>query len=96
MRIAVGASVPSVHSPRNLWMIRKFIGENGFCINVVHIDHRQATTDMVSGYAKEIIVIQQQEVLYSTYIIEYARKKNGVHISYNKAWRAKEKCIYVN
>ncbi|XP_062020985.1 uncharacterized protein LOC133737456 [Rosa rugosa] len=70
--------------------VRKFHNEHSCSLDIIHRDHRQASSSLIGQYVKSKFEGGTSRIYRPRDIIDDARVQLGVNMGYNKAWRARE------
>ena len=77
----------------NLFEVTRYVNEHTCSLQYVTGDHRQATSRIIGELYRNDIETHP-ELYRPQYIVSELRKNFGIHVSYEKAWRGKEKALF--
>ncbi|KAL6210120.1 hypothetical protein ACLB2K_021058 [Fragaria x ananassa] len=75
--------------------VRKFHNEHSCSLDIMHRDHRQASSSLIGQFVKSKFEGGTSRIYRPRDIIDDARVQLGVNMGYNKAWRAREAALEI-
>jgi hypothetical protein len=75
--------------------VRKFCNEHSCSLDVIHRDHRQASSSLIGNYVKSKFEGGISRIYTPKDIVDDVRVQLGVNMGYNKAWRARESALEI-
>ncbi|XP_024179315.1 uncharacterized protein LOC112185307 [Rosa chinensis] len=75
--------------------VRKFHNEHSCSLDIIHRDHRQASSSLIGQFVKSKFEGGTSRMYKPRDMIDDARVQLGVNMGYNKAWRAREATLEI-
>ncbi|KAL6179238.1 hypothetical protein ACLB2K_050754 [Fragaria x ananassa] len=75
--------------------VRKFHNEHSCSLDIMHRDHRQASSSLIGQFVKSKFEGGTSRIYRPRDIIDDACVQLGVNMGYNKAWRAREAALEI-